>query len=140
MVKDIAPLFRWIDTYQLGIEEFDAHHQKLVQLLNSSYYAFVADSHPQSLVRILDELSEYTVYHFSAEERWMLNHGYPGLTEHIKQHEAFKVKLAELQHARQNLNITLNNELFSFLADWLATHILESDAAYGSYRIENSIR
>lgn len=137
-MEHTAPLFRWIETYQLGIQAFDTHHQKLVQLLNSSYDAFVADTHPQNLVAILDELSAYTQYHFSEEETWMSDQDYPGLAEHRAQHDLFKVKLAELQQAQRNVKTALNAELFSFLADWLATHILETDAAYGVYARKQS--
>lgn len=133
-----TPLFRWIDAYRIGIQEFDTHHQKLVQLLNSSYDAFVADTHPQSLVTILNELSEYAQYHFSAEEAWMVDQDYPGLAEHRAQHDSFRDKLADLQQAQRNIETALNAELFSFLADWLATHILESDAAYGVYARKHS--
>lgn len=139
-MEQTTPLFRWIEAYQLGIQEFDAHHQKLVQLLNSSYDAFLTNTHPHSLTTILDELSDYTQYHFSAEEAWMADHNYPERAGHIAQHDAFKAKLAELQHARQDMNRTLNAELFSLLADWLAAHILESDAAYGAYARENAVR
>jgi hemerythrin-like metal-binding protein len=139
-MEQTTPLFRWIEAYQLGIQEFDAHHQKLVQLLNSSYDAFLNNMHPHGLATILDELSDYTQYHFSAEEAWMADQNYPNRAEHQVQHDSFKAKLAELQQARQKVDTALNAELFSFLADWLAAHILESDAAYGAYTRENASR
>ncbi len=130
-------LFKWIKEYQLGIQEFDEHHQKLVQLLNASFDAFAGNVHPQRLVTILDELFDYAVYHFSAEESWMDEHQYPRLAEHTALHDTFRAKLTELQQAQLMRSSELNAELFTFLADWLATHILESDAEYGIFVREN---
>jgi len=127
------PLFKWITEYQLGIQEFDEHHQKLVQLLNDSFDAFAGNAHPQRLTAIFDELSAYTVYHFAAEESWMKKHQFPRLAEHTALHDAFKSKLAELQQAQRTRTAELHAELFTFLSDWLANHILETDAEYGAF-------
>ncbi len=123
-------LFRWNDAYLLGIQEFDTHHQHLMDLLNASFVAFEANVHPTQLGPLLDLLLDYAGYHFSAEERWMRAHSYPQSEAHTAQHRAFSEKLAELRLEQLNGQATLNAELFAFLADWLALHILESDADY----------
>lgn len=133
-----VPIFTWIDEYLLGVQEFDEHHQQLVKLLNASFDAFEANTHPRGLTPILDALVDYATYHFAAEESWMTEHEYPKTAEHAKQHEMFSAKLVELQQACITGKITLNADLFSFLADWLAAHILESDADYGRYATKAS--
>lgn len=124
------PLFRWNDAYLLGIQEFDTHHQHLMDLLNASFVAFEANMHPAQLGPLLEALLDYAGYHFTAEERWMRAHNYPQLEEHTTQHRSFSAKLAELRLEQLHGQSALNAELFSFLADWLALHILESDADY----------
>lgn len=123
-------LFRWNDTYLLGIQEFDAHHQHLMDLLNASFAAFEANMHAAQLGPLLDALVDYAGYHFSAEECWMQAHNYPRTEAHAAQHRAFSAKLAELRLEQLDGQATLNADLFAFLADWLVLHILESDADY----------
>jgi hemerythrin len=42
---------------------------------------------------VVDELIDYTQYHFSTEEKYMLEYAYPGYEQHKAEHEEFIDKI-----------------------------------------------
>ncbi|MBV5348742.1 PAS domain S-box protein, partial [bacterium] len=82
------------------------------------------------LNQIFDELLDYTVYHFKTEEaiweKYFTNENM--LEDHISVHQEFIdtiVRLKAEQSERSSIEIA--EEALSFLARWLASHILETD-------------
>ncbi|MBT0665891.1 hemerythrin family protein [Geobacter pelophilus] len=128
------PVFmEWSDKYLLGVKEFDEHHEHLVELMNKSYDLFKNQAPQARLEMILDELFEYTAYHFAAEEKWMAEHSYPKLAEHKEEHALFRQKIIEFQHAFHDGQPTIKVDLYAYLAKWLIAHIQEKDPDYGSF-------
>jgi len=123
-------IFPWDDNFNTGLPTVDEQHQKLVQLLNllASQVAFKLDT-PQ-LSKIFDELADYTVYHFSTEETiW---HAYlPGddaERRHLETHKRFVQTVLRLKKELTEKPLEqVADEALSFLARWLASHILETD-------------
>jgi hemerythrin len=130
-------IFEWNKEYLLGVKEFDEHHEHLVGLLNKSFDEFEKNAPPEKLETIIDELIDYATYHFAAEEYWMAEYSYPKLAEHKDEHDKFSAKVVAFKKDLMAGKATLNVELFSFLADWLTTHILESDSDYGRFNASN---
>jgi len=127
------PIAEWKQEYELGIQPFDDHHQHLFALLNKTYDIFVNDAPKEELALILDELIDYAVYHFAAEEYWMRRNRYPALDQHACQHDHFSRRAVELQtsYAKGETGLTL--EVLQFLNSWLSEHILKSDAAFKQF-------
>lgn len=126
-------LLEWSDGFLLGIKEVDDHHKHLVGLLNISYDAYKNGAPANRLATVIKELIDYSGYHFSAEEYWMTKHSYPTLAEHKDEHESFSRKVGDFQKNLLDGNANLSVELFTFLANWVRTHILETDALFGRY-------
>ncbi len=123
-------IFPWNDNFNTGIGLIDEQHRMLVQLLNrlASHVAFHADI--PTLHEIFDELAAYTVYHFQAEEEiW---HEYlsddPMDEKHKETHRSFVQAITNLKEQNEGQpDDTVIEGILSFLARWLASHILESD-------------
>jgi hemerythrin-like metal-binding protein len=79
---------------------------------------------------ILHRLIDYTVHHFSAEEKLMEKHNYPGLVAHRAEHKALTAKVMEFQNDFDAGNTTIAVQLMTFLQDWLRNHILSVDQRY----------
>jgi hemerythrin-like metal-binding domain len=79
------------------------------------------------LGKILDELAAYTVYHFSTEEKYMEQCGYPGLAFHKKEHDTFVGKVESLIQDYQANKLGITIELMTFLKDWVSNHIQITD-------------
>ena len=131
------PVFmEWSDKFLLGVKELDEHHEHLVSLMNQSWDLFKNEAPKAKLEVILDELFEYTAYHFAAEEKWMAEHSYPKLAEHIEEHDRFRQKIIEFQHTFHDGKATIKTDLYAYLAKWLCTHIQEKDPDYVKFSTE----
>jgi|GEM_PF-2195468 len=123
-------IFPWDDNFKTGLTEIDEQHRKLVQILNqlASHIAVGADV--DRLSRIFDELTDYTVYHFTTEEAIWRAHleQDPSESEHRGLHRAFVDELARLKARLNHQPLSaVADETLGFLARWLASHILEAD-------------
>jgi len=130
---EIMPMVEWSDSFLIGVDTFDEHHKHLVNLLNQSYDAFVLGVPTEKLAAILNELFEYASYHFASEQFWMIEHSYPILEQHIKEHTFFVHRLKELQDDYRQGNTSVPLDIVIFLKDWLIDHILKSDADYANF-------
>lgn len=125
------PIAIWNDSLATGIGRFDEDHKHLLNLLNAVYEDFITDAPAESVERVLDELMDYTRYHFAAEEAWLQKITYPGLAEHRLEHERFVQRVLEIREEYHDGIGRLNVDMLSFLKEWLTGHILKTDAAYG---------
>ena len=146
-----ASLVTWQDDYALGLEEIDAQHKTLFDIMNRLWAGIVSNAALAEMAQVLQELEHYTVQHFTEEEMFMrgigyphfdahvadagqdklndLGIGYPHFDAHVALHRRFVQKIVDeknkiLHGQRPSL------ELLHFLRDWLANHILVEDRRY----------
>lgn len=125
--------------YSVKINEFDAHHQKLINLINQLHDGLLQAKGRQIIAPIIEELHKYTIYHFIAEEKMMMQHLYPDYNGHKKLHDAFIAEIAELKQKLMDGDYKVSVETYSFLKDWLVNHILKSDQQYTTYFLGKGI-
>ena len=126
----------WEDRFLLGVKQLDEHHMHLLELLNRAYSACMLNNPVAEFRAVLEELYDYTKYHFSAEELVMVENNYPGLPEQRQEHEMFVQKLSsgkqEMEKGNMSSTIELV-ELTDFLANWFREHIVVMDNNLGVY-------
>ncbi len=122
----------WNKKFELGIDLVDRQHKRLCDLINNLYTAMQKNEGKESLVRIFKELGDYTVQHFSDEEKLFDAHNYPASAQHKKAHKAFVAKLVHFKEQAESGHAMLGVELLEFLKDWLLKHILATDKLYVS--------
>jgi hemerythrin-like metal-binding protein len=126
-------LFEWEPRYSVHVTEFDNHHKKLIELLQKLHQSML-DGQGKSIVGgILDELKEYTVYHFSAEESLMEKHKYPEYEAHKAKHKELIQQLNELIASYKTGKSQITTETYKFLNKWLTNHIMNADKRYTSF-------
>lgn len=130
MINSKIDIFPWDVNFNTGLPVVDEQHRKLVQLLNilAGHVAFGAES--AVLDRVLDELADYTVYHFETEEAIWHEHLADDAAEHAHCdiHRSFVQKVMALKTSRASRPVAeIAEQALGFLARWLASHILESD-------------
>lgn len=131
----MAKFVEWSDDLSVGIEEIDAQHQVLVDLVNEMHQA-IHNRHGSDAVRgILSRLADYTRIHFAVEESLMRILGYPDYDTHKVQHEELIAHMVELQEKVDSGKTAIGFELMHFLKVWLTKHIMESDREYGDFFI-----
>lgn len=126
-------LMEWNDNFLIGVQEVDRQHRHLVEILNRVHAGMLAGNPPREMMRVMQDLVNYTKYHFDAEERAMRNAGYPGLAEHQEKHRAMVAKVEAFSLEMISGKATVTMRLMVFLKEWLAKHILETDKRFGEY-------
>lgn len=128
--------FPWNKNLETSIPEIDAQHKKLVDLINQLYNAFNDNQAKNVLGPILDELIHYTIVHFTFEEKLFTSLNTAKFDDHLKQHEAFKIKVTELKEKFDKGN-QVTFRVMTFLRDWLTNHIQVMDMQYVKMAREN---
>jgi hemerythrin len=89
--------------------------------------------------KVVQELNDYTISHFAAEELLLERFGYPGLAEHREEHKRFVAKVNQFRDDLEQGGGTSSVAVLEFLKDWLARHIKQTDRKYSSHLNENGI-
>jgi hemerythrin len=124
---------------EVNIKEVDDQHRQLFVILNRLHDAVVEGKEQGELYAILDELIEYTVYHFQTEEKLFVEHDFPGYAVHKAEHDKLTGTAVDLQAKLRDGSATLSFELLDFLHDWLMQHTLGLDQEMGPYLNERGI-
>jgi hemerythrin-like metal-binding protein len=125
----------WNVAYDTGIDRIDFQHQNLLGMLNATIVASESDpSFRAEAVRLcLDQVVNYTGYHFETEEGLMEKAGYPDIENHKKEHIALKLRVEKYVAVVEKGDISQIGEILEFLRNWLINHIGESDHTYIPY-------
>ncbi len=133
-------LFRWDESFMVGIAEIDRQHKLLVDIVNELYYEANQKRGHEMLGRILAGLVEYTKTHFTYEEGLMAMHGYPDLEAHQAKHKKLVARVMEFQGRVTANDESVLEELLQFLKDWLAHHIQGTDKKYVPFLAEKGVK
>ena len=79
---------------------------------------------------ILDELVDYTRFHFSFEERQFRAFEYPARTDHERIHKKLVGQIEDFQRQIAAGKAGVTMDLMNFLMEWLQNHILKVDKQY----------
>lgn len=120
----------WDEGLATGIEVIDNDHRKLLTLLNNLQSAVHYPTGEAFERQALDELVDYTKYHFEREEKLMQEASYPDFEAHKKQHEEMIAKVGEFLAAYENNREGTIEKLTKFLKNWLVDHIAGTDQQY----------
>jgi hemerythrin len=126
----------WKDAFNTGFEPIDDHHRQIIVLLNCAYDNLADPDGSEETSRAIDELIDYTDYHFDLEECWMKESGYPGYIEHLEQHMDFATRALVIRQDLTRGWKNLPREVLSFLGNWLTYHI-EADSGFALYIAES---
>lgn len=123
-------MFEWNDKFSVANEEIDNQHKRLFQIGETIWKTLKSDRDEKydEITLLLNELVDYTVYHFSSEERVMNSYNHSLDQNHIKEHNDFINKITDIRSLgvdKSQCDILF--EILNFVADWITNHILETD-------------
>ena len=127
--------YEFTKEYHTGIDFIDEEHAKLFEIANRAYdlltNQFVTDKY-DAIVAVLEELRDYTKYHFNHEEEYMKSINYPKRFSQLHQHTQFINKLESYNLKEIDVNQQEGLlEILDFLALWLQGHIKGMDKKIG---------
>ena len=123
-------LFIWSSMYELGIARIDSQHKKWLAIMNKLYSSFVKNEAKEQILEIIKEMEDYTVYHFSTEERYFKQFGFTQKATHIRKHEDFKLEMKKFRQDYEKNPASLTYKIMIFMQKWLREHIMKSDKEY----------
>jgi hemerythrin len=123
-------IITWSSELSVNVKEIDDQHKKLIEMMSSLHEGMLQGKGKVALAKILQDLAEYTVYHFATEERYMRKYGYVHLDPHKEEHEDFIKKVNEFIEGYRANHLGLSIEVMNFLKEWLTEHIKGSDKGY----------
>jgi hemerythrin len=133
----LMALLEWNDEYKTGVQEFDEHHRHLIYLLNKAYDDLQNGTLGDTLDTLLNEMIDYAIYHFRAEESWMEEHHFPLHEKHRQEHARFMSRVSDLHTDFLCGEKKINLEVLAFMKNWVEQHILISDAEYGRFHSQS---
>jgi hemerythrin len=130
---DPTVAFSWRDAFSVQVAEIDNRHRRLIEIANAIMKLLNGNAGRDCLARAFDDLAGFSRDHFSAEEKQMAAHGYPGVTAHAKKHSDLLNQVTEFTQ-RVVAGDTPDKASFLYMFEsWLVRHILNEDHKYGAF-------
>lgn len=127
MQLERAPeLIEWRDSLAIGVEQIDAEHRHLFELMAALDIGSVA--------KIVVQLQDYVATHFAHEEALMQDSAYPGYEQHLKLHHEFASQVKKFLAAGDDWNEERVEVARHFLSKWLTGHIMAHDLRFGQWQ------
>ena len=134
-VNERTDLVKWSEKFSVNVEQFDNEHKNLLNIINKLNKATLEGEGINSVNEILDELIDYTAFHFKNEEELFQKYKYPNYKEHKKTHDSIIEKVLEMKD-KFNENPDDENviyEIMELLKKWIINHILGTDKKYSDF-------
>ena len=110
------------ENYRIGLNIIDTQTRKWLETINKLYGDFKRKSPAKTVLQSLDELIDYTGYHFGFEEKYLKDFSYPRYDDFKLAHDQF---IGTLQANRSNY---ANGETISlikiiiFIKSWMSSY------------------
>ena len=127
---------QWNDNLASGSSDIDSQHKELFLRINNLLATFDKNAvDRQEMSKIVQFLSDYVVFHFGNEEKYMAQYNYSSMSAHKAQHEQFIKNFVKLKDRMllEGINVPLGQEMSDLCVDWLINHIKYSDRALGMF-------
>lgn len=129
LVADLS----WYDFLEIGVDFIDSDHKKLLNIMQNVKHSIETENNDESvnlLISLLNEAND----HFSREEKYLLEIGYPGLEKHKNYHKDLLIKVDEIKQMCEGVTIVHDvKACFDSMADFLIDDILRGDIMFKSY-------
>lgn len=117
----------WDRSMSVGVRQIDDQHRRLLEMCSSLSQAMIESRGQDELVKLMHNLVNYSLEHFTTEEKLMEQISYPELEQHRSKHQEFKTRILEFNDEHKKGNVFLTSQVLAFLRDWIINHILDED-------------
>lgn len=128
-------LFEWTPAISVFDNKIDAQHQRLLGQINTLLSYILSEKNDEIIVEAVSFLDRYVNEHFTYEEKYMVDHEYPDIENHIKWHKDFakhyEIFKKELSAGASRETLALDIE--HYIGNWWLTHITVEDHKYAEF-------
>lgn len=130
----------WNDSLSVRILSIDNQHKRLIDLINNFYKNIQEQTSKEKMSDLIRSLKEYTIIHFSTEEKYMKKFGFPDYEMHKAEHEKFVDRVHSFEERYKTGKLLLTVEVTNFIKDWVSNHIMQTDKKYSEFFIQHGVR
>jgi hemerythrin len=123
----------WSDKFSINITEIDNQHRRLFELIDRLNKIVHESGINSEVITSLDELIDYTKYHFLSEENVMKEEDYPKYNMHKTEHDKLTQQAIDYRLRVIEGKPLIRNEFLEFLFTWLTKHIMNHDKKIGTF-------
>lgn len=126
--------------YALGIPSIDGEHRGLVNLVNELAEAVSRGCDCEQARQKMEKVLDFAAQHFMREEALMRRHSFPGVEQHVAEHEKL---LREAGNLIETLCPERSNRallITAFFTDFIENHIQHEDRAISQFFEERGIK
>ena len=121
-------LFKWDESFLIGIEELDHEHKVLIDDIKRLHEELTRHNQKSEIEKSLGDIYARMQAHFALEEHVMKEHEYEFFDEHKREHDELLDSFTEymlqfLNDADVSTSITVEGPL----KHWVLNHIITSD-------------
>lgn len=117
----------------MNVKVIDDQHEILTGAIQRLQNAMAAGKGAAEVPQILEDLGNYTRFHFPTEERLMQTYGYPLRDAHSIEHRKFLARLCEVERIVAEGECTAASDLLNRLCEWLEDHTAGWDVRLGEF-------
>jgi hemerythrin len=130
----------WTEAMSVGVQSLDEDHKKLFAIVNDLHDGIRAGHRKDILEDVVDQLVDYTKFHFAREEHFLKQNSFASFEMHKSEHDGMIKKIINVQLRLRDASVVmLDLELMGFLQSWLINHIQRSDKKYQACLNSNGI-
>jgi hemerythrin len=117
----------WTNEMTSGIDVIDHQNRQFINYLND--LEEIDERNSTAVLKVINDLINYTISHFSYEENLQNEAGYRFAVAHKKVHDEFVKRIIQYKD-RQESGELIAKELHKMLCTWLTRHIQRDDRDY----------
>jgi hemerythrin len=126
-------LVSWNDKVSINVQAIDAQHKNLIALVNDLHEAMKSQQGTEAIGALLRRLITYSREHFSTEEKYMVDYGYPEYAHHKQEHDDLLAQILGLEQQFCQGDTLLSFAIWLDLKGWALSHIVASDRQLGAF-------
>lgn len=120
----------WIPEYSVGVEELDAQHKRLVEIINHLMDVISDVPKEEDVKQIIGDIVRYKAEHFATEEKYFHEFNYEDTAAHEAKHREFNTQVETIQRQYEGDTMGFAFAIVDFLGDWLIGHLMGMDKKY----------
>jgi hemerythrin len=123
----------WKDSFSVDIEELDAQHRELLDLINKiGDLADAQDTVKSAAFGALNAMIHYAENHFRTEEGYLKKYSCPAYSQQKLEHEAFVERTFSMAQDLEEGGLSLG-AIILYLEEWYTDHVRGSDQGYKQF-------
>ncbi|MGD8907898.1 MAG: hemerythrin domain-containing protein [Chromatiales bacterium] len=122
----------WSENFEVGHERIDFEHKIFLNLIRETSLLSERETSLERVLKHLNEVKQYAVFHFTSEENIMFDVEYPEIIAHKNEHDRLLALYDSRIHEYRSDEIDLD-DVVEFLFEWFALHTTQVDTRLAKY-------